>query len=153
MTREYTADEFRAGKVPGTPALIAAEARVDQATSTVTLRVPTRLVSEANRRGAWYTHDKRRKGQRQAVATVARMVHPWLCSPPERRYTVTITRIAPRMLDTDNLASSAKAVRDEVAKWLGVSDGPRGPVTWLYAQRAEGKSYGCEIVIERRGGA
>lgn len=129
------------------PALIRAEARSDVAARSVVLRVPVKLESEANRRGAWYVHESRRKAQRRAVATVALMVHPTLAPPPHRAYVVTITRIAPRALDTDNLASSAKAVRDEIARWLGVSDGPRGPVEWRYAQRSEGKASGVELEV------
>jgi len=45
-----------------------------------------------------------------------------------------LTRVAPRPLDDDNLASAFKAFRDGVADVLGVDD--RDPrVTWLYAQR------------------
>jgi len=47
--------------------------------------------------------------------------------------TVLMTRIAPRKLDDDNLRGAFKAVRDQVAAWLGVDDAdPR--VTWAYAQ-------------------
>jgi hypothetical protein len=67
---------------------------------------------------------------------------------------VTLTRIGPRDLDSDNLAGSAKAVRDAVARWLGVDDGPRAPVEWRYAQErpAKGaKRYAVRITIESTG--
>lgn len=53
---------------------------------------------------------------------------------------MTLTRIAPRELDGDNLQSSLKACRDGVADWLGVDD--RDPrVTWSYAQRRGAPHY------------
>lgn len=151
--KQYTAADLRAGKVPGlplrkrkpkaAPALIAPHAA--RGNYTALIEVPVKLESEANRRGAWYVHDSRRKKQRAATAAVASTI----AAPPQgARCDVTIMRIAPRKLDTDNLASSAKAVRDEIAKWMGVSDGPNGPVTWHYDQRAEGKACGVVILVE-----
>jgi len=101
-----------------------------------------RLVSEANSRDRW-AKQKRAKTARQAakVATICEAPYPAL------PLTVTITRIAPGRLDSDNLASSAKAVRDGVADALGIDDGDSA-VTWLYAQRKGGvRTYGVEIEI------
>lgn len=50
------------------------------------------------------------------------------------RPTITLVRVSRRSLDLDNLAGSLKAVRDATATWLGVDDGPKGPITWAYAQ-------------------
>ena len=46
------------------------------------------------------------------------------CIPaPPAPLIVTMTRIAPSAgLDDDNLVGSMKAIRDEIAKWLGVDD-------------------------------
>jgi hypothetical protein len=67
---------------------------------------------------------------------------PWL---------VTLTRLAPSAgLDDDNLAGSFKAVRDELAAWLGVDDGNQHRVRWLYAQRHA--PWGIELRIEDRDG-
>jgi len=67
---------------------------------------------------------------------------PWL---------VTLTRLAPsEWLDDDKLAEAFKAVRDELAGWLGVSDGNQARVRWLYAQRKAG--WGIELRIEDRDG-
>jgi hypothetical protein len=53
--------------------------------------------------------------------------------PPALPVVVTLTRIAPRRLDSDNLQGGCKAARDEVAAWLGVDDAdPR--VEWRYEQ-------------------
>jgi hypothetical protein len=45
---------------------------------------------------------------------------------------VTLTRVGPRTLDSDNLQASLKAVRDATASWLRVSDSPASPVEWRY---------------------
>jgi hypothetical protein len=63
---------------------------------------------------------------------------------------VTITRVAPRPFDDDNLAASGKHVRDGIADALRIDD--RSPlVTWRYAQRrGPAKTYAIEIRIEPR---
>lgn len=51
----------------------------------------------------------------------------------DEKLTVTITRFGPRLFDDDNLAYSAKSVRDGVAEWLGIDD--RDPrIYWDYRQ-------------------
>lgn len=50
-------------------------------------------------------------------------------------YRVTLIRISAGELDTDGLAGALKAVRDEVAAWLGVGDGPSDPASWRCAQQ------------------
>jgi hypothetical protein len=115
----------------------------------VIITVPIRLVSEANSRGHWAVKARRVKSQRKATAVAL-----WTEGGPMPSglvpCVVTITRVAPRQLDLgDNLAVSAKAVRDEVAKWLRVDDGPGSPVSWRYGQRkGEPGEYACEIRIE-----
>jgi len=49
-----------------------------------------------------------------------------------------------RTMDDDNLAACCKQVRDAIALYLGVDDGPTGPVRWSYAQRSS-SAYGCQI--------
>jgi len=49
-------------------------------------------------------------------------------------FSVTLVRFSAGFLDDDNLRGAFKAVRDEVAKWLGVDDGDVDRVRWLYAQ-------------------
>ncbi len=60
---------------------------------------------------------------------------------------VTITRIGPRKLDDDNLASSCKYIRDQIAIAVGVDDGS-DEYSWRYEQRV-GK-YGVEVEITER---
>jgi hypothetical protein len=77
-------------------------------------------------------------------------------------YVVTMTRIAARKLDDDNMVAGFKGVRDAVAKWLGVNDGDTSKVRWVYAPEEKpprnddattlrtGKrsAYACRIQIE-----
>ena len=74
---------------------------------------------------------RRVKAEREAVAWMLRMARR-----PTLPCVVTLTRATPtaRQLDDDNLRGAMKAVRDQVAEWIGVDDAsPR--VTWRYEQR------------------
>ena len=51
-------------------------------------------------------------------------------------------------LDDDNLAGAFKAIRDEVAKYFGVGDGPKGPIKWKYAQKKVAKDCTATCTIE-----
>lgn len=118
----------------------------------ITVTIPLKTVSEANRHEHWRARQKRAKGQRECaraytlvhighLGTIFRHVPPLI---------VTITRLSARELDSDNLASSQKAVRDGVADALGIDD--RDPrVTWIYAQE-KAKGYAVRITISRREG-
>lgn len=79
-----------------------------------------RLVPEGNERENRYAKAKRIRDQKQIVAAFFRVKRP---DRPPFPLVVTITRLGPRALDSDNLASSGKHVRDAVATWLGVDDG------------------------------
>mgnify|MGYP003333601061 FL=1 len=84
------------------------------------------------------------KVRRERLAVRAALAHGWqpdveTAGPPT---TCTMVRYAPRMLDDDNLQGAFKAIRDEVAAFFGVDDGPRGPIAWRYLQRkGEPKQY------------
>jgi hypothetical protein len=102
--------------------------------------------SEANSRDVHYARAERVQDQRAAVG---RVLEAHFARRPPLPATVTITRLGPRDLDSDNLASSAKATRDEIAAFLGIDDG--SPlVTWLYAQArpATRGVYAIRIRIE-----
>lgn len=104
------------------------------------------IKSEANQRGRWGAGAKRASKQRDVVAALlsgcARRAIP--CE-------VRIVRVAPGRLDDDNLARACKAVRDEVAVWLGVDDGdPR--ISWVTAQE-KSKTYGARIIYRFTGDA
>jgi hypothetical protein len=122
-------------------------------TTTTTIAIPLKLGAALNARVHWTARAKRAKTER-AIVRVALGCHrrPMLSgdTPPT---TCTLTRIAPRALDDDNLAGAFKSIRDEVAFFWGVDDGPKGPIAWHYAQRkGEAKQYGIEIKLEWRDG-
>ena len=103
----------------------------------ITCHLPIKTVSEANRRDHWAVKAKRAKSQRHTAA----MLVPRFGLP----CAVTLVRIGPKALDTDNLNGALKAVRDGVADRLGIQDNdPR--VTWRYGQKRG--PYGVEITLE-----
>ena len=68
---------------------------------------------------------------------------------------VTFVRVSPGLLDDDNVAFALKATRDGVAEALGIDDGDRDRIRFLYDQR-KGKrgEHAVEVLVERaRGGA
>lgn len=114
-----------------------------------TLTIPLsglRLVSLANQREHWRVRSKRAKQHR---TTAGWRVAAVLRSEAMIRYplTVIITRIAPRVLDDDNLAGACKSVRDGIADALGIDD--RDPrVKWAVAQRkGKPREYGAEVSL------
>lgn len=121
------------------------------------ISLPIRTYSEANIKSHWAVKAKRVKAQREAVALGFYIASREMLEQ-DRGYvnylvrhsgvTVTLTRLAPRELDDDNLARSFKAVRDEVAKQLGIDDRDKR-VKWAYAQRrGKVKEYGIELQID-----
>ena len=66
---------------------------------------------------------------------------------PEPPCDVTITRVGPRMLDSDNAETACKAVRDAIAALFGIDDAdPR--VKYRVEQRKG--PYAVEIQVRRR---
>jgi hypothetical protein len=96
--------------------------------------LPLRLVSEANAHEHWCKRQQRAREQR--THTRSRLWVPARNLLAEYAFpiVVTITRIAPRKLDSDNAVGACKHVRDGVADALGINDNdPR--VEWRYGQR------------------
>lgn len=132
-----------------------------------TVLVPMKAESEPNRRDHWRSRHRRVKKQRGDIALVVknalqlRGIRPGAVILP---CTVTLVRIAPRALDGDNHLPSLKAVRDEVAVWLGlpvkklargqsipVADDRDPRVTWRYDQERGGiREYAVRITVEPR---
>lgn len=106
--------------------------------------LPIRLVSEANAHEHWRVRQRRAKAQRELAAMLLANAFG---RPPAPPLVVTITRIAPCALDSDNAVGSAKSVRDGVADFLGVND--RSPlVTWVVEQeRGEPRTYGARVEV------
>lgn len=110
---------------------------------TVCAILPIHIKSEANGRDHWRKKAARAKLQRSTAAWQMRTRGV----PPIPPLTIMLTRIAPRDLDSDNLAGGFKAVRDGVADWLGVDDGDKR-LTWLYGQRRGSPGvYACEVAV------
>lgn len=126
--------------------------------------VPIRTTSKTNDRDPWPVRAKKTKAERDATALVVltvagnrRMRLEARVHKKAMRYsfaeaplpcTVTLTRQSPRALDDDNVRGALKAVRDEVAAFLGVDD--RDPrVRWEYAQeKTTAGTYGVRVLIE-----
>lgn len=105
--------------------------------------IPLRIVSEANSRGHWASKARRVKNQRTAIALAWQAAN----MPSERKPSrVTLTRLAPRKLDLDNLQGAFKAVRDELAALCRFDDRDES-VTWVYAQE-RAKTYGVRVEVE-----
>ncbi len=101
--------------------------------------VPIRAPSTPNLREHWAAKAKRAASQKAA----ARLLCPRWTSGP--LLCVRLTRVAPRALDSDNLAGALKSVRDGIASWLKVDDA--SPlVTWEYTQEKGPESVLVSVV-------
>jgi hypothetical protein len=116
------------------------------------ISLPLHLVSEANARDHHMVKARRVKEQRWIVEQFIKdRLHRALRQRPgDIGWIVLLVRLAPRALDSDNLVSSLKAVRDGVADAFGVND--RDPrLEFRYDQRKSAAAdnvisgYGCEI--------
>jgi len=95
------------------------------------IAIPLRTGNGLNGREHWRARSRRVKAERETVAWGLKKVQAPL--PP---CCVVLTRLGPsRGLDDDNLAGSLKAVRDQVADWLGIDDRHSDLVRYRYAQR------------------
>lgn len=89
-----------------------------------------RTVPGLNAREHFRVKAKRVKAEREATgwALKGKPLPPIPCS-------VRLTRVSPRgVADDDNLVGAMKAVRDEVAAWLGIDDKHRNQVRYVYEQ-------------------
>lgn len=108
--------------------------------------VPIRTVSALNAREHWSARHRRVKRERQAVALYLRAL-PAL--GPEQFARMTLTRIAPRLLDGhDNLASALKAAADEIAARLGCASDRDARLTFAYDQRrGRPREYAVQVTV------
>lgn len=106
----------------------------------IVFEVPVRTISETNAREHWASRHRRRAGQRYAATLLARS-HVRGVVPVE----VRLVRLAPRKLDSDNLAGACKAIRDGVADALGIDDGDER-ITWTYGQERRA-AYGVRVEV------
>lgn len=114
--------------------------------SILMIKLPIRTRSEANLREHWAPKARKVKHQRGAAYLLVKQHLDNVRLPAD----ITLTRIAPRQLNPDNLARSMKAVQDGVADAFGVDDG--SPMfTWRYEQRRGGVGeYAVEVRIKER---
>lgn len=107
-----------------------------------------RTWNEANEHCYWRKRRERVATQR-SLTTLALNTH--VRTRPALPVVVTLTRISPGMMDDDGAITALKSVRDAVAAWLGVDDGPRETrVDWRYAPQKRDKVHGVEIQISAR---
>lgn len=100
----------------------------------LTFTVPLELKTGPNRRLHWAARAKLVKAERLKVARFSDL--PWVWREPAAesdRFLVTLTRVAPRRVDDDNLRGLFKSVRDQVAAQLGIDDGS-AQLEWRYRQ-------------------
>jgi hypothetical protein len=120
---------------------------VDEREPVAGFTLPLATVSEANSHAHWRQRSTRAKAQRDAVTLVLASSKAFLRARLEqmgrRGLVVLLVRVAPRELDSDNLAGALKACRDAVAAVLGVDD--REPrITWVVDQR-KNKAAAVEV--------
>lgn len=123
----------------------------------IAFTAPVRIESEMNRRDHWTGRRKRfiqqhrdtslvwlgyRAAKRASVDATLMAIHS------SKEIIVTLTRIAPRRLDTDNLASGFKGVRDFIAQTILFENDGSERIDWRYHQeRGKPKEYSVRIEI------
>lgn len=114
--------------------------------------VPLITKSETNMHEHWRLRQRRAKHQRSTARLyLYSETHQWTAPESVLPVRITLTRIAARTLDSDNLQGSQKSVRDGVADWFGLKDNDTR-LTWYYDQHkgTKPREYGVEIAIEER---
>lgn len=110
---------------------------------------PIRTISEANNRDHWRVKSKRRQEQQLAMGLL--LNNALRGRSVELPCTVKLTRVGPKTLDDDNLQSSFKACRDQIARRLGVDDGDKR-IKFEYDQIAIGfREYNIKVEITSNG--
>lgn len=119
-----------------------AELAAQSFTAPGTWVVPVLVRSGNNSRGQ---HAKIARGGQEklpvyrALARTHREIAPFAdAAQAGRPVRCLMTRLGGNLCDDDNLTDAMKYVRDAVSHFLGVDDGPRGPVRWVVAQEAGG---------------
>lgn len=107
------------------------------------IELPIKTVAGLNAREFWRTRATRVKGERMMTA--------WMVAahkPDRFPCVVTMTRLSPGVLDSDNLQGALKAVRDGVADAFGMADNdPR--IQWRYAQeKCKRGDFAVRIEVE-----
>lgn len=117
------------------------------------ISAPIKTVSEANRGGreGWWVRNKRKKAQQAEIVSV--MQNAMIGKQLQFPLVVKITRIAPKKMDSDNLARAFKGIRDAIATKFKVDDGDDEKVKWEYDQEPIGKlKYSVKVEFISMGG-
>jgi hypothetical protein len=114
------------------------------------ITMPLHTLSENLYRGMnKFVKAEKTKTQRQTVKLLLRQLRavPRVVNGQPNRYEVKFVRISAGELDDDNLRGALKAIRDEVAEWIGLDD--RDPlIVWKYDQeKAERGTAGVRVEV------
>jgi hypothetical protein len=96
--------------------------------------------------GALRMQAERKKNQRLVGAAAGRMFRGIVLCEQAKFFVVRLTRISPRSLDSDNLESALKSVRDGVANVLGIDD--RDPRVRYVVDQRKGEHGESAVRIE-----
>ncbi len=106
-----------------------------------------KLVSETNDRDRWGRIKRTKKNRGNAKLWVG----AWLRQNPQPAgiLCITITRYGMRLMDDDNLAASAKGVRDGIADAFSSDDSAKSRLRFFYEQEATRRKgwHGVRIAI------
>lgn len=109
--------------------------------------LPVRVISETNIREHWAKRAKRTKAQRLA----GRLAFNYLETDIIKKWPkiiITLTRLAPRKLDDDNLAAGFKHIRDGIADALDIDDGS-DRIVWRYNQKkSKGENINYGVIVQ-----
>jgi len=113
----------------------------------IILSIPVKTVSESNDHSHWTSKHKRHRIQKQAIWSAFKEGNVQVSTPCH----IKLTRLAPGTLDSDNLSSALKFVRDTVASQIipGLAPGRADDdklITWDYSQE-KNKEYAIRIEI------
>ncbi len=105
-----------------------------------------RTYSLANQREHW--HSKSDRARKEKLAVRAHCQHERI-PPPRNGQTVvvTLTRVGPVRMDSDNAIGSLKHVRDGIAEWLGLDDGDEERIVFKYQREKGPYAVRVELVI------
>ena len=113
------------------------------------ITLPIRTVSEANSSEHWSKKSRRHRIQKKTIWAALHQKRPQIEIPIE----FTLTRVAPRSIDFDNLVSSFKWIADACAEYVhpglqaGRADSDKN-ITFKYAQeKSTPKTYAVRIEI------
>ena len=101
--------------------------------------IPVRVDSHTNSWEGWKATWAKQKKQKVATFAAWNKANGGVCSCTlSLPCVVRLTRVGQKRLDDDNLRESFKAIRDEMARIIGIDDGDER-IKWEYAQVPVGK--------------